>query len=90
MNEMEKRAQKALDVIDGETELREIYYKNEDEIGTPIAVNRFYDDYISTDEMDDAYGDATLACEKVGFYYGFRAAVKLIKTLDPFDVEVSK
>lgn len=90
MNEMEKRAQKALDAIDGETELRAIYYKFENDIGTPVAVNRFYDDYISADEMDDAYSDATLACEKAGFYYGFRAAVKLLKSLDLFDEEVSK
>lgn len=90
MNELEKRAQKALDVIDGETVMNKIFDKILLEMGEPVAVNRFYNDYILTDEMDDAYSDATLACEKVGFYYGFRAAVKLIKTLDPFDVEVSK
>ena len=90
MNEMAKRAQKALDVIDGETELREIYYKNEDDIGTPAEVNMFDNNYISDEDIEAAFYDATLACEKVGFYYGFRAAVKLIKSLDLFDGEVSK
>lgn len=90
MTELEKRAQKALDVIDGETVLREIYYKFENDIGTPAEVNMFDNNYISDEDIEAAFYDATTACEKAGFYYGFRAAVKLIKTLDPFDVEVSK
>lgn len=90
MNEMEKRAQKALDVIDGETELRAIYYKNENDIGTPAEVNMFDDNYISDEDIEAAFYDATTACEKAGFYYGFRAAVKLMKSLNLFDEEESE
>lgn len=87
MTELEKRAQKALDAIDGETEMNKIFNKSLLEMGEPVAVNRFYDDYISTGDMEEAYSASTLACEKTGFYYGFRAAVKLMKSLNLFDEE---
>lgn len=87
MTELEKRAQKALDAIDGETEMNKIFDKILLEMGEPVAVNRFYDDYISTGDMEEAYSASTLACEKTGFYYGFRAAVKLMKSLNLFDEE---
>ena len=87
MTELEKRAQKALDVIDGETAMRDIFYSNEAAIGEPVKVGEFCRNYISTGDMEEAYSASTLACEKTGFYYGFRAAVKLMKSLNLFDEE---
>lgn len=90
MTELEKKAQKAIDIIDGETEMGEIFYRNTEEMGEPVEVGEFCRNYISTGDMEEAYSASTLACEKTGFYYGFRAAVKLMKSLDLFDEEESE
>ena len=98
MTELEKKAQKAIDVMVSGTAINEIYEMTLDEMGHVPSSKIFHRKYIDkfsnnkTEylQISDEYTHVMQEALSVGFYYGFRAAVKLMKSLNLFDEEESE